>query len=135
MKSLKKIFNFFNCVLILEFKNLNLIIDRIFNFFINFNLFNLFIYKLGFKNVNPITSKSFQNFINEKKNPLTEKNIKEDENIILVENFINQASYTYQNLVCRKLSQFPCIISSRGIIAVYQVYTAVLYSSSKCTQL
>ena len=100
MKSLKKIFIFFNCVLILEFKNLNLIIDRIFNFFINFNLFNLFIYKLGFKNVNPITSKSFQNFINEKKNPLTEKNIKEDKNIILVENFINQASYTYQNLVC-----------------------------------
>ena len=99
MKFLIKIFIFFNCVIVLEIKNLNIIGDRIIYYLTSFNLIKLFIYKLGFKNINPINLKSFKNFINEKKIPLIENNSLEKEDIILVENFVNQPTYTYQNLV------------------------------------
>ena len=100
MKFLIKIFIFFNCVTVLEIKNLNTIVDRIIYYLTSFNLIKLFIYKLGFKNINPINLKSFKNFINEKKIPLINKNPQEKDEIILVENFINVPTYTYPNLVC-----------------------------------
>ena len=100
MNLLKKIFIFLSCVLILEVKNLKIIVDQIFFYFIRFNLFKLIIYKLGFKNIIPLNIKSFKNFINEKKIPLINKNLKEKDEIILVENFINLPTYTYLNLVC-----------------------------------
>ena len=100
MKFLIKIFIFFNCVIVLEVKNLNTIADRIIYYLTSFNLIKLFIYKLGFKNINPINLKSFKNFINEKKIPLINKNPQEKDEIILVENFINVPTYTYPNLVC-----------------------------------
>ena len=99
MKFLKKILIFFNCVLVFEIKNFNIIFDQVFYYLTSFNIFKLLFYKIGFKNINPINLKSFKNFINEKKIPIIEKNPKEKDSIILIENFINQPVNTYQNLV------------------------------------
>jgi hypothetical protein len=99
MKFLKRIFIFFNCVLVFEIKNFNIIFDQFLYYLTSFNIFKLLFYKIGFKNINPINLESFKNFINEKKIPIIEKNTKEKDSIILVENFINQPVNTYQNLV------------------------------------
>ena len=68
MKFLKRIFIFFNCVLVFEIKNFNIIFDQFLYYLTSFNIFKLLFYKIGFKNINPINLESFKNFINEKKN-------------------------------------------------------------------
>ena len=99
MKFLKRLFNFFCCVVLLEVKNFNFIIDRIFYYLSHFNIIKLVIFKVGFKNIVPFSSRSFNEFIKTKKLILVDKDVKEEEKIILIENYINQPLYTYTNLI------------------------------------
>ena len=127
MTFLKKIFIFFHCLFVFEIKNLNIIISQVSYYFTSFNLIKLIFYKFGFKSIIPINSKSFKDFINEKKIHLVKNNPKKEGNIILIENFINQPLYTYSNIVCglflKKLYNLKiCGLLRRGDIKAEILY-------------
>ena len=103
--------NFIACILFNETKIINRRLEYLKYFIVNINFIKYFFYILGNKNINPIKSFEFNNFI--QKNEKKWKKINNDyikinnEKIILIDNFINQPLYTINNIsVGKYLSYF-----------------------------
>ena len=103
--------NFITCLLLNEAKIIKKRLGYLKFFAININLIKYFFYILGNKNINPIKSIEFNNFIQNNKKKW--KKIDSDyikinnKKIILVDNLINQPLYTINNISTAKyLSYF-----------------------------
>ncbi len=125
--------NFIACILFNETKIINRRLEYLKYLIININFKKYFFYILGNKNINPIKSVEFNNFIqnNEKKwKKINNDYIKiNNEKIILIDNFISHSVYTLNNISIGKYVSYFYKSNCAGFLRKGDIKGEVIFRS------
>ena len=125
--------NFIACILLNETKIIKRRLEYLKYFIININFIKFFFYILGNKNINPIKSVEFNNFIqnNEKKwKKINNDYIKiNNEKIILIDNFIGHPLYTLNNISTGKYVSYFYKSNCAGFLKKGDIKGEVIFRS------
>ncbi len=117
MNTLKYFFKFLVCLIYSEIKNLKVNLSYIKYLFLHINFLKFFYYIFN-KNINPVKSKKFNNFLhlNKKKWEKLNQKSKNKKTTILIESLINHHSYSINNMLIGKYLEILTHTNSIGLI-------------------